>query len=283
MDFINSYTILKVKFKFPEICFYPNIPVRLDKSTIVYPLEGESICTRSEFLLAMNLNCEIEIEYGIYIPFYTTNEKTDFNLKVRGLVEERRKHPAKSYYNLLYKLIANSGIGQMSRGGCLVKKLTRVNMTSFTYERVNVTREKNIYLISHLTNADLCMLRDFDNFKEGLSIVNKCLVTLGKPLLIWSSNLIVRDTMLLSPAGNRSLESIGRLYSLEKVSLSKEQKEDMNILIKKDKRLFEAYALRDALITLIHANHMEDFNFSLKQIGVSITLSGLGSNYVKNY
>jgi hypothetical protein len=59
------------------------------------------------------------------------------------------------------------------------------------------------------------MREDFETFKTELSIVNKSFVTLGKPLKIEGVNVYVRDTMLLSPAGNRSLDSIGKLYELE--------------------------------------------------------------------
>jgi len=173
-DLLKSYTVLKVKFQFPKTCLYPNLPVRLEKSSIIYPLTGEGICTGSEFLLAMDLNCSIEIEQGVYIPFlkeddveikecenaqsiqrqpnqslcyeeldyvqlqavegtqidhvpyenmlkqtykkFENFEITDFYKLVKSLIDERKKYPSKSYNNLLYKLIANSGIGQMSRG-----------------------------------------------------------------------------------------------------------------------------------------------------------------------
>jgi hypothetical protein len=157
-------------------------------------------------------------------------------------------------------------------------------MSSFTTEKVSVTKIRNNYFIAHLTNADLSMLKDFDNLKEELEIVNKSFITLGKPIVMENTNIIIRDTMLLAPAGNRSLESIGSLYGqyYEKISLTKEQKEDMELLLIKDKNLFESYALKDALITLIHSNYMEDFNFKLKEIGIPITLSSLGIKYVKD-
>ena len=35
---------------------------------------------------------------------------------MQNLTNERAKHPKNTYYNLLYKFIANAGIGQMARG-----------------------------------------------------------------------------------------------------------------------------------------------------------------------
>jgi len=194
---IRSYTALKVKFKFPDTVKYPNLPVRLDLNSVIFPLEGETFCTGNEFYLAMRLNCQIEILGGVYIPFITVknqenqdnpketldetplntketlekplNTKKDifirdpifsrlenkikqlllegevtelaqftrlksesstdpgfspefsesssnFYLVVKELLTERLKYSKGSYMNLLYKFLANAGIGQMARG-----------------------------------------------------------------------------------------------------------------------------------------------------------------------
>jgi len=153
------------------------------------------------------------------------------------------------------------------------------------------------------------MLKDFEDFKEGLNIVNNSYVTLGKPLEIANTNVIIRDSMLLAPQGRKSLESVGSLYGkfFEKVNLTKDltevekerltkdltkdQKENLNLseylkgnmdlLLRENKDLFDSYAIKDAIIPLIHASYMEDFNFKLNAIGIPITLSSLGSTYVK--
>jgi len=167
--------------------------VRLDLNSVIFPLEGETFCTGIEFVLAMNLGCELEILGGVYIPFKTSKKlEEDFNkvqfemcdvkkvkevkeiyikdpkinqleiqmeyqLKnqlntiwndnddvvncqlsvknenlngnvnvdvknsnfystVKELMLERLKYPKGSYMNLLYKFLANAGIGQMARG-----------------------------------------------------------------------------------------------------------------------------------------------------------------------
>jgi hypothetical protein len=157
-------------------------------------------------------------------------------------------------------------------------------MSSFTGDKVSVTRTRNNYYIAHLTTADLSMLKDFEAIKDKLDIVNKCIVTLGKPIVYENNNIIIRDTTLLAPAGKKSLEAIGSLYgpAFRKVSLTKTQKGNMDILLKEDKALFEVYAINDAIITLIHSIHMEDFNFKLHEVGIPITLSSLGIKYVKD-
>jgi len=190
---IKSFTALKINFKFPETVRFPNLPVRLDKSSIIYPLTGTSFCTGLEFLLAHRLGCEIEIIGGVFIPFISDgnwkldkrnysriqsktpqDKKSQEELKnlisdhtklldrlwsdipsrescksaysenylylkellesdgaskqgespdvnqffevVQKLTLERVKYPKGTYQNLLYKFLANAGIGQMARG-----------------------------------------------------------------------------------------------------------------------------------------------------------------------
>jgi len=157
-------------------------------------------------------------------------------------------------------------------------------MSSFTTDKVSVTKIRNNYFIAHLTNADLSILNDFESFKDNLDIVNKSFVTLGKPMVLRNTNVLIRDTMLLAPMGYKSLKAIGSLHgqNSEKIELTNEQKQNMDLLLKNDKSLFDDYAIKDAIIPLIHANYMEDFNFyENNEIGVPITLSSLGSNYIK--
>jgi hypothetical protein len=82
------------------------------------------------------------------------------------------------------------------------------------------------------------MLSDFNTFKDNLTILNKTFLTLGKPMNVNNSNIIIRDTMSLAPSGKRSLEAIGSLYDINKINLTKEQKENMDILLLENKELF---------------------------------------------
>lgn len=137
----------------------------------------------------------------------------------------------------------------------LEKRLSREYMVDLLTQKISITRTRNYYLIAHLTPADLSMLSDFDLVKEDLSIVNGSFVTLGKPLKYCGRNIHIRDTMLLAPGGSKSLASIGKLYGgvLNKIDISKSDLEDMLGFLKRDKAKFTEYALRDSLISLVHA------------------------------
>lgn len=164
----------------------------------------------------------------------------------------------------------------------LDKTFTRKYHNTISTDKISITKIRNNVFIGHLTSADLSILNDFNEFKDFLDIVNKNFVTLAKPFLYGGSRVIIRDTMLLAPSLQKSLSSIGKLYDLSKIELSKDEIQNMDKLMLSQKEKFIEYALRDALITLTHACWMEQFNFYLKGVGIPLTLSGLGIRYVKN-
>ncbi|KAG0632645.1 hypothetical protein HOY80DRAFT_1141956 [Tuber brumale] len=83
IDFKNSYSAIKVKFRFPDTIKYPPLPVFMDKTITIYPRSGETIVTGPELLSAKNIlekalskmlphesdRYFIEIILGSYIPF----------------------------------------------------------------------------------------------------------------------------------------------------------------------------------------------------------------------
>lgn len=159
----------------------------------------------------------------------------------------------------------------------------------FNYEGqrldLSISLIKNLYLIAHYNAADLANLTDFEDLKSKISIVNKSFVTLGKPLTVDGTNVYIRDSMLLAPSGAGRLEDIGKLYEasngekLEKIKI-KADKAHMGEYLRDHREEFTLYAQRDAEITLQHALAMEEFNKSINQIGIPLTLSSMGRQYV---
>jgi hypothetical protein len=150
-------------------------------------------------------------------------------------------------------------------------------------DAVSITITKTYYIIGHMTSADLGQLSDFNTIKEDLSIVNGSFVTLGKALTVTGRNVHVRDTMLLAPGGSKGLAAVGSMYpNFPKLTISQDDLENMQGYLDRDKERFVEYALRDAVITLIHAGWMEDFNFMIGGSGVPVSLSSIGRRYVKS-
>lgn len=165
-----------------------------------------------------------------------------------------------------------------------IGKSRRTNNQSFTNDITSITSVVNSYIIGHLTTADLSILNDFDEIKQEFDIINKSYVTISKPLNIEGINVYVRDTMLLAPGSMKSLQSIGSLYeNLPKIDIDESYKNNMELFLLKEPTKFKEYAVRDALITMIHARYMEYFNNSLGGVGIPLTLSGLSTKFIKKY
>lgn len=62
--------------------------------------------------------------------------------------------------------------------------------------------------------------------------------------------------MLLAPGASKNLASIGKLYGedFNKLKIGQLELEDMKGFLLRDKDRFIKYALRDAVISLIHAS-----------------------------
>ena len=165
-----------------------------------------------------------------------------------------------------------------------IGKSRRTNNQSFTNDITSITNVVNNYVIGHLTTADLSIMNDFDEIKQEFDIINKSYVTISKPLNIEGINVYVRDTMLLAPGSMKALQSIGSLYeNLPKIDIDENYKNNMELFLLKEPIKFKEYAVRDALITMIHARYMEYFNNSLGGVGIPLTLSGLSTKFIKKY
>lgn len=58
-----------VQFKFPVGTLYPCLPVAVEERGLLFPLSGESLCTAPEIELALGMGADIEIKFGLVIPW----------------------------------------------------------------------------------------------------------------------------------------------------------------------------------------------------------------------
>lgn len=167
-----------------------------------------------------------------------------------------------------------------------LKRSSRTKLLLNNKQTISFSIINNTYIIGHYNAADLSLLSDFNDLKHKLSVVNKSFVTLGKPLMFDNTFVYIRDTMLISPGGGKSLDAIGEIYNTNgeyaKLKISSDDIAKMSQILVRDREAFIKYAIRDALITLKHSTEMEMFNRKVKQLGVPITQSSIGRNYVAN-
>jgi hypothetical protein len=138
---------------------------------------------------------------------------------------------------------------------CVTGEKSVRRITKNIPEKVSVTITRTYYIIGHLTPADLGQLSDFESIKEELTIVNGSFVTLGKAMKFEGRNVHVRDTMLLAPGGSKALAVIGGMYpNFPKLQITTTDLENMQGYLEREREKFVEYAIRDAVITLVHAS-----------------------------
>lgn len=162
-QFLFNYITLDVKFEFPKGTKYPCIPTRVDEYVDIYPLEGESVITGPEYLVAISMGCDIYVKEGVLIPFKVyksekenkdANEDNTFDYVspfrqiISELQQKRRAHPKKTFYNYMYKEIGNSIYGLIAMG---LSGKTSYDAKTKSYLRVDGGILSNPILASYIT------------------------------------------------------------------------------------------------------------------------------------
>lgn len=135
------------------------------------------------------------------------------------------------------------------------------------------TIPRRIYIAGHFTRADFPALADFQTLAELISSVRSTFLSIDGhiPYLLRCENdelvdinVILRDTMLLTPATSKSLKALGELVGQEKIVLDPDPKRDlfykinMDVLLKENPELFEKYAINDAVICVRYLQQLID-------------------------
>lgn len=93
---VSEYTggvagFAKVRFRFPAGTRFPCLPVQVETG-LWFPLEGESLCTSFEIELAQNMGAELDIEFGVVIPWKTRSRVfADSAERLRKASKQRQK------------------------------------------------------------------------------------------------------------------------------------------------------------------------------------------------
>jgi len=97
----------------------------------------------------------------------------------------------------------------------------------------------------------LTTLKDWPSLKSKVDSVRNTFASTSRPLIknIRKRKIAITfvDAMLLSPQGS-SLKTVGKSIGVEKIDLPPGQIERMDLLLRDDPKLFERYALQDAVI-----------------------------------
>jgi len=149
---------------------------------------------------------------------------------------------------------------------------------------------KRAYLIGHFSFADLVTFEDFESFKTEFDAIRRTYasITQDTAIICWDVDrhkhkvtLVLRDSMLLAPAGQQSLKAIGNLVGVEKYELNAGEIENMQVLRDSDPERFENYALRDPEIAVRYCLKIMALNEELLgKSEIPPTLSSIGINHL---
>jgi hypothetical protein len=205
------------------------------------------------------------------------------------------------------------GIGYVKAG----ERVTRSTFFGWIYQeglkRVDKLPRYAV-LVGHYTKADVTAFFDFDQMKGGLMAIRNSFISSDyerdfNRIELPTDNVRkkrnhdhviyapLRDTWLLCPSLERSLESVGNLLDPKKyakIQLPEQySKSRMDKLLAADRKLFEAYAVRDAEIcahyalrvALLHVKEGLPANIAptLTGIGVKLLVDFLTKNQPDNY
>lgn len=152
-------------------------------------------------------------------------------------------------------------------------------------------REK-VLVTAHFNGAEWTMFCDRDDFAPYLDGVRKSVVTLQEPFAVNTYDPETRnnrvfnvhfvDTILISPAGNGSLASWGKLLGHEKLELPEGAIENMQGFLRENRRMFVDYAMRDTEVCLLALGYFitwcSEQSYSYRGFRAGITLGGTSVN-----
>ncbi len=126
----------------------------------------------------------------------------------------------------------------------------------------------NIALVAHFTRADLPGFRDFNRLKKRFDGIRKTYASTSSPAVMHirlgtgrhlKASITLTDTLLLAPAGARSLRKLGELLGFDKLAIPPVTLPDgtqapaierMDLALKQHPKAFAQYATRDAEIAV---------------------------------
>ena len=148
-----------------------------------------------------------------------------------------------------------------------------------------------VVVLAHFWAAEWSMLDDRLDVARFVTDVRRTPVTIGPGIMVktFDNNrhprifrVLMRDTMLLSPAGAGSLSAWGEILGFEKLKLSSNEISRMDILARDDFRKFAEYAMRDTEVCLLAysevqawcdtMSHVEGFRIGLTLGSTSVNL-----------
>lgn len=225
-----------------------------------------------------------DTEYQALKPFFTNKE-----------VQARQA----GYEVLSYQGYAIHPNGTVWEGIAIPNDGERISSMDFITMMISkgaalgVKIPKNIVLVGHYTRADIPAFNDRKGLQPHIHNVRNSLVTRGLPIRMkyqFNENadddiqisVKIRDTMLLMPAGKKSLAAAGKAIGIEKMMLADSQemdralKQNMKMVRAQNWPVFRKYALLDAEISAKYYQTVSEKIVALTGGSAPTALSSVG-------
>lgn len=170
---------------------------------------------------------------SLYTKYHTYYSEDESEYTLKYLVEKSISFihsDLKNEYNQLIKLVSDKLCAtepkpsKSRRIKTLFEGLRHNKKLELCDGKVIIVPTKlDLTMICHYSAADICTLKDLEEYKASMSIVKKTFVTIDKPLRISEIDVHLRDTSLLTVGNSSSLASLGKLYAadgLEKIEIA---------------------------------------------------------------
>ncbi len=237
-------------------------------------------------------------------PYLILGFDTEFKSPEESVTSDQIKLGDAKYKVLSYQFHAKTSEGQEWSGICCPKDDERLTVSEFVVfalglgSRVHEIKNlpTKIFMVGHFTRADIPAFADFRDLTDYLSSVRNTFLSIDKSLKFnffeddpIEVDVILRDTMLLTPQASKSLRGIGELVGVEKIVLSKNKKKakelisNMDQLRSNDWELFKEYALNDALICVRYIEEIiKQYESVTGKKKVPVTLTSIGVDLLLN-
>lgn len=143
-------------------------------------------------------------------------------------------------------------------------------LVDWAYHFMGFTGRVNdcVVVLAHFWAAEWSVLADREDIARYVTDVRRTPVTIGPGIMVktFDNNrhprifrVLMRDTVLLSPAGSGSLSAWGDILGFEKLKLSYDEITNMDKLAQNDFDKFSAYAIRDTEVCLLAYSEVQSW------------------------
>jgi len=233
-------------------------------------------------------------------PYLIIGFDTEFKTPDYHITKDHIVSGAAKYQVLSYQFHATSTDGHDWQGICCTDGNTRISIAEFLIFALGkgvrdhgVTKlPRTIFLVGHFTRADIPAFSDFKTQTQFLSSVRNTFLSIDQHLKIHldhdndriaSLNVVIRDTMLLTPQSSKSLRGIGDLVGFPKLQLDPDPQEHKRLIQKMDEvrserwDVYKEYALMDATICVRYIERIiKQYEAVTGVKKVPVTLTSIG-------